>query len=450
MIALNVLNNHPPINFNIALLGLNWYREKDPRTPLGLATIGAYLSQHVKFKDGTRLYFLNYDVRDNLSDALHEILEINPRIVGIGVYVWNTKQTREILQGLRKIGYIGVIVLGGPEITYGDHRLKEEYPEANYFIKGDGEKAFLNVALYEAELADKLDSGIFTHESETFDDFATINDALMISPFHNPEISDTLFGRREEGFIRWQTQRGCLYRCSFCSFPNGYNRMYEMSLDRIRMDLELFSQRNVKEVAVLDPIFFVHKDRAKKILSMIREICPSTRFEIQTKLEHLDDDLIEMISDLNIMLECGIQTLDPIVQKEIKRRNNKERIAKILQRLVDMKVPFEVHLIYGLPKQTLQSLLRDFSFLQQFTDNIRLFPLIRLKGTGLDHSIRNENDLVFSPIFPREVIKTRWMDQSLIYKIKRKGVSYLKELCASSIDEIPLAKDGVTNSEGNY
>ena len=450
MISLDILDNRPSIDFNIALLGLNWYREKDPRTPLGLATIATYLSLHVKFSDDPRLYFLNYDVRDNLSDALHEILEINPRILGIGVYVWNTKQTGEILQGLRKLGYAGVIVLGGPEITYGDHKLKEEYPEANYFIRGDGEKAFLNVVLYEAKLADKLDSGIFTHESETFEDFATINNTLMISPFHNPEISSTLFGREEEGFIRWQTQRGCLYRCSFCSFPNGYNRMYEMSLDRIRMDLELFSRRNVKEVAVLDPIFFVHKDRAKKILSMIREICPSTRFEIQTKLEHLDDDLIEMISDLNIMLECGIQTLDSIVQKEIKRRNNKERIAKILRRLVNMKVPFEVHLIYGLPKQTLQSLLRDFSFLQQFTDNIQLFPLIRLKGTGLDLSIRDEDDFVFSPIFPREVIKTRWMDQTIIYRIKREGISYLKELCASSINEIPLAKDGVANSEGNY
>ncbi len=450
MIKFPIQKKKPTVNLQIILLGLNWYRPKDPRIPLGSAMIASYLHKYVEFSDFGGLHLLNYDVRDNLSTALHEVLEFHPQILGIGVYVWNVTETKKILKGLRKLGFQGKIVLGGPEITYSDSNLPNEFPEADYFVKGDGELAFLNIVLYEAGLIQTLGNGIFQKFSREFDGYCSIPSSEFISPFRNESIAKWLIGNVEKGFTRWQTQRGCLYRCSFCAFPNGYKEMIEMNDDQIKKDLELFRQKGVKEVAVLDPIFFVHKDRAKKILSMIKEICPSIRFEIQTKLEHLDKNLLEMIRDLNIVLECGIQTLDSIVQKEIKRVNNKERITENLQRLVDKNVPFEVHLIYGLPYQSFQSLLLDFTFLLQFTDNIRLFPLIRLKGTALDLSIENEDDFVFSPILPREVIKTKWMDQTTIYRIKKYGVAYLKELCASSINEIPLAKNGEANSTKKY
>jgi len=377
------------IDFDVVLLGLNWYRKKDPRIPMGLALIVAFAKEHLQFSKGNDLQILNSDVRSNLSTILHQLVEINPRILGIGVYVWNIDQVQQIMYGLRKLGYLGKIVLGGPEITYGNENLKREFPDADYFVKGDGEKAFTEIIKFEANYRNSLSHGIFTLSSKDFVGFANVEYSEIVSPFLNTKYLNDLIGISDYGFTRCQSQRGCLYRCSFCAFPNGYKSFKEQDLDIVRKELEIFKKKDVKEIAVLDPIFFVNKERAKSILLEIKAICPQIRFEIQTKLEHLDEELVRAIAQLNIFLECGVQTLDPEVQQEIRRINNKEKMIASMELLNRYGVKFEVHLIYGLPKQTIQSLKSDMHLLSNYTNNIKLFPLILLKGTGLDTKIRN-------------------------------------------------------------
>ena len=85
MIRLPLIDNLVTIDFDVILLGLNWYREKDPRLPLGFALIAAYTSDHIEFTNEANLHLLNYDVRTNLALYLHELININPRILGIGV-----------------------------------------------------------------------------------------------------------------------------------------------------------------------------------------------------------------------------------------------------------------------------------------------------------------------------------------------------------------------------
>ena len=425
MFKLSMTSQKYDVNFCVSLLGLNWYREKDPRTPLGLALIAAYAKEHLQFKTGHNLTIINEDVRSNLSNILHQILEENPKVLGIGVYVWNVQAAKEMITGLRSLGYSGKIVLGGPEITYGTDLLKKEFPEADYFIKGDGEKAFTQVIKHEAKVSEDLPQGIFTHSDMNFTGFAKVAYSEIVSPFLDNKYLEELIGISKLGFTRWQSQRGCLYRCSFCAFPNGYDSFKEQSLEVVEKELKIFKQKGVKEVAVLDPIFFVRKERSKKILRLIQQICPEILFEIQTKLEHLDDELILLISQLNIFLECGVQTLDPIVQKEIKRTNSKKRMIERMEKLNEHEIEFDAHLIYGLPKQTVQSIQNDYALLSKYTSDIKLFPLIRLKGTGLDVNIEenNSDDFIFSPLFPKQVISTTWMSSEEIWKIKFGGSS---------------------------
>jgi radical SAM superfamily enzyme YgiQ (UPF0313 family) len=425
IIELPIIKIQPQIPFDVCLLGLNWYREKDPRLPLSSALIAAYVNEHLKFIKGKELHIINEDVRSNLSEVLHEIIEINPQILGIGVYVWNATAVKEVLNGLKILGFKGKIVLGGPEITYGNEMLKEEYPQADYFVRGDGEKAFTEIIKYEANEVSSLPTSVYTRNDSQFSDFAIVSYNEIVSPFLNPEYLHNLIGISEFGFTRWQTQRGCLYRCSFCAFPNGYNTFKEQDLEIIEKELRVFLDNNVKEVAVLDPIFFVNRDRALDILLLIEKICPQIRFEIQTKLEHLDEEIIQMISRLNIALECGVQTFDSLVQKKIKRVNKKERMIEIMELLKKKNIEFEAHLIFGLPYQTIESLRADYELLKKYTVDVKLFPLVLLKGTGLDIEIQSNNseDFVFSSIFPREVISTKWMSSKDILDLK-KGIYF--------------------------
>ena len=80
-------------------------------------------------------------------------------------------------------------------------------------MKGDGEEAFYKI-IEGITLGQKVDlPGIFTQESLLFDSVAQVEDLDSIpSPYQQEKIQEKLLGKK---FIRWQTQRGCYFKCSF-------------------------------------------------------------------------------------------------------------------------------------------------------------------------------------------------------------------------------------------
>ena len=116
------------------LLSLNWYRRKDPRVPLGVAYVYSELAMAPFANKDIEVNLVQADVRENLSNVLHEILKIDPFILGVSVYAWNVVQTKQIINSLISLGFSGKIVLGGAEITYGGDELNEEFPEVHYFV----------------------------------------------------------------------------------------------------------------------------------------------------------------------------------------------------------------------------------------------------------------------------------------------------------------------------
>jgi len=426
--SLPVISKLPLINQDVVLFSLNWYREKDPRIPLGMAFIASYVERTLKFTSDHGIDFIQLDVRKNVSRKVHEILVQDPDILGIGVFCWNIEIVKKVLRSLRTHGFQGKIVLGGSEITYCITNPVSEFPEADYFVKGDGEQAMVDIIVAEQRDKEIDKSGIFTNQSTTYDSVSITPTDRLVSPYRVTRISSMLLGNDHDNFVRWQTQRGCLYRCSFCSFPNGYKKLHEMKFEEIIHDLTFFAKNDVKEVAVLDPIFFVDKDRAMKILQLIEQIIPDCRFEIQTKIEHLNEELLDQIAELNIALECGIQTLDPKVQKVIRRVNNREKIISNLEAIKSRNIEIEAHLIIGLPYQTVESLREDYNLLQNYTQNIRLFPLMRLRGTRLDQDLEQKDwgkHYQFSDFHPREVLATPWIASAQLLKLKERGEDIL-------------------------
>src|SRR5947207_1076855 len=51
-------------------------------------------------------------------DIAEQLLSENPKIVGIGVYIWNIHQVEQLVSLLKKIAPEVIIVLGGPEVSH--------------------------------------------------------------------------------------------------------------------------------------------------------------------------------------------------------------------------------------------------------------------------------------------------------------------------------------------
>lgn len=408
------------VRVSSVLLSLNWYRFKDPRTPLGTASIVAWARKNLEFTSDASISLFDYDVRENLSNVIQDLITRNPEVLGIGVYCWNVEATLKIINSLRTLGYDGKIVLGGPEITFGDSSLKEEFKNADYFVRGEGEEAFGEILTAVSSGKEPEMIGIFSHNSNDFSTLAVNSEPeSMVSPLLDSELCNAVVN---DGFTRWQSQRGCKYACSFCAFtlPNKFYR--ERPVNALKKEFTSLSKLGLKTVAVLDPIFFFNKRRALEIIQYMREYTPETTYEIQTRLENLDREVINALNGMRIVLECGLQTLDPNVQRAIRRVNPRALIERNIEMLQRNRIDFELHLIYGLPFQSAESFHKDLDYtLSTGASRVRIFPLSRLKGTDLDARMfgEYENRLTFSPIFPREVLYTEWMSMQEILAIKR-------------------------------
>jgi len=47
-----------------------------------------------------------------------QLLSYRPRIIGLGVYIWNVDETREVVSAIKRVRPDITIILGGPEVSY--------------------------------------------------------------------------------------------------------------------------------------------------------------------------------------------------------------------------------------------------------------------------------------------------------------------------------------------
>jgi radical SAM superfamily enzyme YgiQ (UPF0313 family) len=404
----------------VILLSLNWWREKDPRTPLGAAYLYAWLVTRPDLRRKVQVSFVDRPASTPVDRIAGEVLTARPDVVGIGVYVWNNLEVRSVIRALRERGFTGTIVLGGPEISYASTELAFEFPLADYLVKGEGETALEEVVHAVLEHRTASGPGIFTPQSISFEGLAHLPPGVdPVQPQSIPELLPLIL---KDGFGRIEFQRGCVFACSFCAFPFKDRVFRQLGLSTLREDLSRLRSAGVRELAILDPIFFMEKQRAMAILRALEEELPGTRLEIQSRLEHMDEETVDQVSRMNVLLECGVQSLDPKVQRAIRRGGRPEVIAANLKRLHDRGANFEAHVIFGLPYQTMDSLRTDVDYLLRFRPRrLRLFPLLDHRGTELSNQTRTTylGRLVFSDSFPRQIVATEWLDRTSVMDLMR-------------------------------
>src|SRR3954463_14316391 len=66
----------------------------------------------------SRARILEFDINQRPIDIAEALLAQNPKIIGIGVYIWNVAPVTELVAALKRIRPDVKIILGGPEVSY--------------------------------------------------------------------------------------------------------------------------------------------------------------------------------------------------------------------------------------------------------------------------------------------------------------------------------------------
>jgi radical SAM superfamily enzyme YgiQ (UPF0313 family) len=191
-------------------------------------------------------------------------------------------------------------------------------------------------------------------------------------------------------FIRWETQRGCPFRCSFCQHRESDISMKRKSFStsRILEEAEWITNNPViQDLAILDPTFN-SGDQYLLVLEALSEGKFSGKLSLQCRIEMVTKDFLNAIERLNqtgnVVLECGLQTIHKEEQRIIERPNNMEKVKNFFHETSERGIETEVSLIFGLPMQTLDSFKKSVDFcIDMNIKTIHAFPLMLLRGTLL-------------------------------------------------------------------
>src|SRR5438045_754264 len=65
-----------------------------------------------------RAAMLEFEVAARSVDVVEAILAHEPRIVGVGVYIWNAEQSLRLVAELKRVRPELIVIVGGPEVSY--------------------------------------------------------------------------------------------------------------------------------------------------------------------------------------------------------------------------------------------------------------------------------------------------------------------------------------------
>src|SRR5438128_2625979 len=74
-----------------------------------LANLGALKS---------RACIVEFDINQRPTDIAEVLLAREPKIIGLGVYIWNVAETAEVVAMIKRVRPEIAVILGGPEVSY--------------------------------------------------------------------------------------------------------------------------------------------------------------------------------------------------------------------------------------------------------------------------------------------------------------------------------------------
>lgn len=357
-------------------------------------------------KDRTAI--LEFDINRSTMEVAEAILAQKPRILGLGVYIWNVAGLSELVAVLKRVEPKLIIILGGPEVSH-ESGSQTIVQMADYTICGEADIEF-------PKLCRDLLGGK-----------RPLNKILEAQP---PHFADLVLPYREYNdediahrVIYVEASRGCPFTCEFC-LSSLEVPVRNAPLEPFLSEMGLLFQRGVRQFKFVDRTFNLNISIGSAILQFFLDrMEPGLFVHFEMIPDRLPDNLRDLILKFpagSLQFEVGIQSLNPEVQGLISRRQNNQKTVENIRWLRnETSVHIHADLIAGLPGESLESFGTGFDQLYALgPQEIQVGVLKRLRGTPI---IRHDEawEMVYSPEAPYEILSNKLIDFPTMCRVKR-------------------------------
>jgi radical SAM superfamily enzyme YgiQ (UPF0313 family) len=366
-----------------------------------------------------------FTINDHLERVVGDIYRHKPDIIALSCYIWNIRETLMVVESIKKVIPDSVVVLGGPEVSYGSDSLLEENPEVDVIVKGEGEITF--PLLIERLMNNKPLDDV---EGITYRKAGTIIENRDRTPLSD---LDALPFPYEEGFqdldnriVYYETTRGCPFQCQYCLSSINPGVRY-LSLDRVRKDIKTFIDAGIPQVKLVDRTFNCNPKRARDIFRMIMEIGGNTNFHFEICGDLLDDETLDLLKDAPpglFQFEIGVQSTRVETLEAIRRKTDFDKLSERVKILKGYRnIHLHLDLIAGLPGENYLSFQRSFNDVYKLKpDRLQLGFLKLLKGSG----IRKD----------AEIWEYKYLSQPPYEVLENRDISYGEMLMLKDVEDL--------------
>lgn len=356
----------------------------------------------------SRTLLREFIISERPIDIVEALLALKPRIVGLGVYIWNVAETTAVVALLKQVAPDVKVVLGGPEVSH-ETDAQPIVALADHVITGWGDVSFARLC------GELLEGGanparIIPGEQPPLDRIAL--------PYH-------LYGEEDirHRLIYVEASRGCPFKCEFCL--SALDRTaWPFDLDRFLEAMADLHARGARHFKFVDRTFNLSARTGRRIMEFFLDRIDERLFlHFELVPDHLPEDLKSCIARFPagaLQFEVGIQSFNPEVQARISRSQDNARAEDNLRWLREHShAHLHADLIVGLPGEDIDSFARGFDRLVALNPHeIQVGILKRLRGTPIvRHS--DSHAMRYNPQPPYNVLQTDCIDFATMQRLAR-------------------------------
>lgn len=391
--------------------------------PLAIGCIATYAEKQMDISRPIRLF--RYP--EMVDKAIKE--EGPPDIFGLSNFVWNSELSLAVARRIKELRPETAIIMGGPNFPIETEKQQEyllDHPEIDFFVIHEGEVAFLNILKGLNEngmdleaLKGKLPSVKSIKDGKIIANPMSAERVRDLEDIPSPYLSgkfDEFFDGRLWPLI--QTKRGCPFKCTFCTEGlDYYDKISRFSVNTVQSEVDYIgrkmSQVRAKggrnDLYIADSNFGMYREdvetanalaRSRKLYGWPDHINTSTG---KNKKERVLE--IASIVDGKIVLSGSVQSLDPEVLENIKRKNiSPEKLMDLAKEAENVDANSYCELILGLPGETRDSHFRTLeTTVTAGFNKIIPYQLMILKGSelGTTETIEKFEMDIRSRVLPR-------------------------------------------------
>ncbi len=355
-----------------------------------------------------RTALLEFTIKQRPIDIAEQLLAGKPRIIGLGVYIWNARECEELVAILKQVRPEVVVVLGGPEVSY-EQAGQPVIALADYVISGQGELTF-------ARLCERLLAG--ERPAEKLITPAPYRLEALQLPYQHYSDHDL-----QHRVVYVEASRGCPFKCEFClSALDKTATPFDLNVFLAEMDA--LYRRGLRRFKFVDRTFNLKVEQSLRIMEFFLERMSD---ELFLHFELIPDRLPESLKSViqrfppgSLQFEIGVQSFNPEVQALISRQQDNARTESNLRWLRnESHAHLHVDLIIGLPGEDRESFAAGFDRLVALTPHeIQVGILKRLRGAPIArHS--EAFTMRFQPTPPYNVLATDRIDFAEMQRLAR-------------------------------